>query len=53
MDRPIFTNGTYKHVFADIIVPIFNKLTPLEDGELRSKIEKYSMRLVIYLRIFT
>ena len=28
--------------YADIIVPIFNKLTPLEDGELRSKIEKYS-----------
>ena len=28
--------------YADIIVPIFNKLTPLEDGKLRSKIEKYS-----------
>ena len=28
--------------YADIIVPIFNKMTPLEDGKLRSKIEKYS-----------
>ena len=28
--------------YADLIVPIFNKLTPLDDGELRNKIEKYS-----------
>ena len=28
--------------YADLIVPIFNKLTPLESGDLRSKIEKYS-----------
>ena len=28
--------------YADLIVPIFNKLTPLDDGELRKKIEKYS-----------
>ena len=28
--------------YADIIVPIFNKLTPLEDGTLRKKIEEYS-----------
>ena len=28
--------------YADLIVPIFNKLTPLGDGELRNKIEKYS-----------
>ena len=39
--------------YADIIVPIFNKLTPLEDGELRSKIEKYSNEVGYYLRIFT
>jgi len=34
----IFINMLY----ADLIVPIFNKLSPLEDGELRQKIEKYS-----------
>ena len=28
--------------YADIIVPIFNKLTPLEMGSLREKIEAYS-----------
>ena len=28
--------------YADLIVPIFNKLKPLDDGELRKKIEKYS-----------
>ena len=28
--------------YADLIVPIFNKLTPLDHGELRNKIEKYS-----------
>ena len=28
--------------YADLIVPIFNKLTPLDDGELRNKIENYS-----------
>jgi len=28
--------------YADLIVPIFNKLKPLESGELREKIEKYS-----------
>ena len=28
--------------YADLIIPIFNKLTPLESGDLRSKIEKYS-----------
>tara|TARA_B100001057_G_scaffold432200_1_gene460174 strand:- start:1757 stop:3013 length:1257 start_codon:yes stop_codon:yes gene_type:complete len=28
--------------YADLIVPIFNKLTPLDNGELRNKIEKYS-----------
>ena len=30
--------------YADLIVPIFNKLTPLENGELRSKIELYSKK---------
>ena len=34
----IFLNMLY----ADLIVPIFNKLTPLEDGQLRKKIEAYS-----------
>ena len=28
--------------YADLIVPIFNKLTPLDEGELRKKIESYS-----------
>ena len=28
--------------YADLIVPIFNKLTPLENGDLRKKIENYS-----------
>jgi len=31
--------------YADLIVPIFNKLTPLENGELRSKIESYSEKV--------
>ncbi len=31
--------------YADLIVPIFNKLTPLEDGELRKKIEAYSEKV--------
>jgi len=31
--------------YADLIVPIFNKLTPLENGELRSKIELYSKKV--------
>ncbi|TRZ43606.1 M48 family metallopeptidase [Robertkochia solimangrovi] len=34
----LFTNMFYSRW----IVPIFNKQTPLEDGSLRSKIEKYS-----------
>jgi len=37
----IFLNMFY----ADLIVPIFNKLTPLENGELRSKIESYSKKV--------
>ena len=28
--------------YADLIVPIFNKLTPLETGSLREKIESYT-----------
>lgn len=28
--------------YASLIVPLFNKLTPLEDGELKSAIQKYS-----------
>ena len=31
--------------YADIIVPIFNKLTPLEMGSLREKIEAYSKKV--------
>ena len=31
--------------YADLIVPIFNKLTPLEDGDLRKKIEAYSKKV--------
>ena len=29
--------------YADLIVPIFNKLTPLEEGDLRKKIEKIEL----------
>ncbi|MBB6464037.1 M48 family metallopeptidase [Flammeovirga kamogawensis] len=28
--------------YANIILPMFNKITPLEDGELRTAIEKYA-----------
>ena len=31
--------------YADVIVPIFNKLTPLEEGSLREKIENYSKKV--------
>ena len=31
--------------YADIIVPIFNKLTPLEAGSLREKIESYTKKV--------
>ena len=31
--------------YADVIVPIFNKLKPLEDGSLRDKIEAYSKKV--------
>ena len=30
--------------YADLIVPIFNKLTPLEAGSLREKIESYTKK---------
>lgn len=36
----IFMNMFY----ASLIVPLFNKLTPLEDGELRNAIEVYSKK---------
>ena len=42
----IFINMFY----ADLIVPIFNKLTPLEDGELRNKIENYSKKVGYLLK---
>ena len=31
--------------YADLIVPIFNKLTPLETGSLREKIESYTNKV--------
>ena len=31
--------------YADLIVPIFNKLTPLESGSLRKKIEQYTQKV--------
>lgn len=31
--------------YADLIVPIFNKLTPLETGSLREKIESYTKKV--------
>jgi STE24 endopeptidase len=31
--------------YADLIVPIFNKLTPLEAGSLREKIESYAKKV--------
>ena len=42
----IFRNMFY----ADLIVPIFNKLKPLDDGELRQKIEKYSKEVGYLLK---
>lgn len=36
--------------YADLIVPIFNKLTPLENGELRKKIENYSKEVGYLLK---
>ncbi len=36
--------------YTNIIVPIFNKLTPLEDGELRSAIEDYAKRVSFPLK---
>ena len=37
----IFMNMFY----AELIVPIFNKLTPLKEGSLREKIEEYSRKV--------
>lgn len=37
----LLLNGLY----AQIIVPLFNKQTKLEDGELKSEIEKYSKKV--------
>ena len=36
--------------YADLIVPIFNKLTPLENGDLRKKIENYSKKVGYLLK---
>jgi len=37
----LFTNMFY----TSLILPLFNKLTPLSDGELKSAIEKYSKKV--------
>ena len=37
----VFTNMFY----TTLIVPIFNKLSPLEEGSLKNKIEKYSKKI--------
>tara|TARA_Y100000994_G_scaffold248459_1_gene256312 strand:- start:433 stop:1659 length:1227 start_codon:yes stop_codon:yes gene_type:complete len=42
----IFINMFY----ADLIVPLFNKLTPLENGDLRKKIEQYSSKVGYLLK---
>ena len=31
--------------YASLILPLFNKLTPLEDGELKEEIERYSKKV--------
>ena len=31
--------------YTSVLLPVFNKLTPLEDGELRSKIEEYASKV--------
>ena len=36
--------------YADLIVPIFNKLTPLDNGDLRKKIEGYSSKVGYLLK---
>lgn len=41
----VFVNMFY----TSLIVPIFNKLKPLEDGELKSAIENYSKRVMFPL----
>lgn len=36
--------------YVDLILPLFNKLTPLEDGELRSEIEEYAKKIGFSLK---
>jgi len=36
--------------YASLIVPLFNKMTPLEEGELKSEIEKYSQKVGFKLK---
>lgn len=36
--------------YVDLILPLFNKLTPLEDGELRTDIEKYANKVGFSLK---
>ena len=34
-----------QYLYTSVLLPIFNKLTPLEDGELRKEIEAYSQQV--------
>lgn len=34
-----------QYIYTDLIVPIFNKLTPMEDGELRTAIETFANKV--------
>lgn len=36
--------------YVDLILPLFNKLKPLEDGELRQEIEKYATKIGFNLK---
>ena len=38
--------------YARLIVPIFNKQTPLEEGSLRTKIEAYAKKLILVFPTF-
>lgn len=33
-----------QYIYTDLIVPIFNKLTPMEEGELRTAIEEFAKK---------
>lgn len=40
----LFTLGI-QYIYSDLIVPLFNKQTPLEDGELRTAIEEFARKV--------